>query len=83
MEKKLPKLKLIVPEATYLVWIDFREYGYSDKELRNIIINKCNLWLDDGIIFGKSGSGFQRINIALPRKRLHLFIIIFLNSLSL
>ena len=72
LEKKLPKLKLIVPEATYLVWIDFREYGYSDKELRNIIIKKCNLWLDDGIIFGKSGSGFQRINIALPRKRLEI-----------
>ena len=72
LEEKLPKLKLIVPEATYLVWIDFREYGLSVKELRNKIINECNLWLDDGIIFGKSGSGFQRINIALPRKRLEI-----------
>lgn len=72
LEEKLPKLKLIIPEATYLVWIDFREYGYSVKELRNIIINKCNLWLDDGIIFGNSGSGFQRINIALPKHRLKI-----------
>lgn len=72
IEEKLPKLKLIIPEATYLVWIDFREYGYSVKELRNIIINKCNLWLDDGIIFGNSGSGFQRINIALPKHRLKI-----------
>lgn len=72
LEEKLPKLKLIVPDATYLVWIDFREYGLSVKELRNKIINECNLWLDDGIIFGKSGSGFQRINIALPRKRLEI-----------
>lgn len=70
LEEKLPKLKLIIPEATYLLWIDFREYGLTDKELRNTIINKCNLWLDDGIIFGKSGSGFQRINIALPKRRL-------------
>lgn len=72
LEEKIPKLKLIIPEATYLVWIDFREYGYSVKELRNIIINKCNLWLDDGIIFGNSGSGFQRINIALPKHRLKI-----------
>ncbi len=70
LEKKLPKLKLIIPEATYLLWIDFNEYNISDKELKNIIINKCNLWLDDGIIFGLSGKGFQRINIALPRKKL-------------
>ena len=72
LEKKLPKVKLIIPEATYLLWLDFKEYGYSDAELRNIITNKANLWLDDGIIFGKSGSGFQRINIALPRKRLEI-----------
>ena len=63
---------MIIPEATYLLWLDFKEYGYSDAELRNIITNKANLWLDDGIIFGKSGSGFQRINIALPRKRLEI-----------
>lgn len=74
LEKNLPKLKLILPEATYLIWIDFSVYGYSDKELRNIITNQANLWLDDGIMFGKSGSQFQRINIATPRKRLEVVL---------
>lgn len=74
LEKNLPKLKLILPEATYLIWIDFSAYGYSDKELRNIITNQANLWLDDGIMFGKSGSQFQRINIATPRKRLEVVL---------
>lgn len=70
LKEKLPKLKVIDIEATYLLWIDFSSYNLSDKELKNIIINKCNLWLDDGLIFGKSGSKYQRINIATNKKLL-------------
>ncbi len=70
LKNKLPRLRLIEPEATYLLWIDFSDYGYKDNELRDIITNKCNLWLDDGFVFGRCGSGFQRINIATTKKRL-------------
>lgn len=64
---KLPQIKLIEPEGTYLVWLDFRSLGLSNIELENLILNKAKLWLDSGSIFGKSGEGFQRINIACPR----------------
>ena len=63
----LPKVKFLAPEGTYLVWLDLREYGYSDSELEELIQKKAKLWLDDGYIFGKGGSGFERINIACPR----------------
>jgi cystathionine beta-lyase len=54
-------------EGTYLVWLDFRQTGLSVDELEDLIIHKAKLWLDSGKIFGESGRGFQRINVACPR----------------
>ncbi len=68
VETHLPKIKMITHEATYLVWLDFRELGFTAAELDDIIVNKLKLWFDSGKIFGKSGEGFQRINAACPRK---------------
>ena len=62
----LPKVKLIEPEGTYLLWLDFSAYGLTDEALNEKIIRDAHLWLDDGPIFGVGGSGFQRINIACP-----------------
>ena len=70
LAENMPKVKLIEPEGTYLLWLDFSAYGLSDKELDDIIIHKANLWLDSGHIFGSAGSNFQRINIACPWKTL-------------
>lgn len=66
----LPMLKLIEPEGTYLIWIDFRELNLSSEDLEDLIVNKANLWLDAGTMFGSEGNGFQRINIACPRTTL-------------
>lgn len=63
----LPKVKMIEPEGTYLVWLDFRELGLDGKELDELIIKKAGLWLNGGAIFGDEGEGFQRINVACPR----------------
>ena len=70
VKSNLKGVKLIEPEGTYLIWLDFNELGISDSELNNIIINKAKLWLDAGNIFGKTGTCFERINIACPRKTL-------------
>lgn len=67
LKEKLPKVKMTELEGTYLVWLDFREYGLSDIELNRMIIHKAGLWLDRGSLFGKAGEGYQRINIACPR----------------
>lgn len=67
LKANIPSLKMIKAEGTYLVWIDCRELGLSAKELDSLVIDKAGLWLDGGTMFGDSGSGFQRINVACPR----------------
>ena len=68
LEENIPSVKLIEPEGTYLIWLDFGELGLENEELEDLIINKSGLWLDSGAIFGEDGKGYQRINIACPRK---------------
>lgn len=67
LTQRLPQIKLVEPEGTYLVWLDCSGLGLDDKELEDFIINKAGLWLDSGTMFGAGGEGFQRINIACPR----------------
>lgn len=66
LAKEMPKVKLIEPEGTYLLWMDFSAYGLTDEELDKTMVEKANLWLDSGHIFGPDGKNFQRLNIACP-----------------
>ena len=70
IETRLPEVRVRKPEGTYLLWLDFRMYGFTDKELNDLIIHKAKLWLDSGAIFGRAGAGYQRINVACPRATL-------------
>lgn len=70
LQEHLSRVKMTKLAGTYLVWLDFRDYGLTDKELDEKIFNQAGLWLDSGAVFGKCGEGFQRINIACPRKTL-------------
>lgn len=63
----LPEIKLVEPQGTYLIWLDFQRINLTEEELEDLIENKANLWLDDGRMFGSEGKGFQRMNIACPR----------------
>ena len=67
LKEELPQIKLIEPEGTYLIWLDFRKLDLCERELEDLIVNKAKLWLDSGAIFGQVGSGFQRINIATSK----------------
>lgn len=66
-KERIPKVKVIKPEGTYLVWLDCRQLGLSVKDLNNFMIKKARVALDDGHWFGTEGKGFMRINIACPR----------------
>ena len=68
VEEHMPGVKVIDGEGTYLVWLDFRATGIEAEELDHRIIYDAKLWLDSGKIFGETGLGFQRINVATPRK---------------
>lgn len=67
IENHCPKIKTIIPEGTYLVWLDFHSFDMSDKEICKIIADKAKIWLDEGNIFGAEGKKFMRINVACPR----------------
>lgn len=66
-KERIPKIKVIKPEGTYLVWLDCRQLGLSAKDLNNFMIKKARVALSDGYWFGTEGEGFMRINIACPR----------------
>lgn len=62
----MPKVKVMKPEATYLIWLDFSAYGLTDEALNKTLID-AGVGLNRGTQFGKQGSGFMRINIGCPR----------------
>ena len=66
-KESIPKIKVIKPEGTYLIWLDCRQLGLGAKDLNNFMIKKAGVALDDGHWFGAEGKGFMRINIACPR----------------
>ncbi|MGL4798258.1 MAG: MalY/PatB family protein [Cellulosilyticaceae bacterium] len=67
IEERMPKVKVVDLEGTYLMWLDFRAYGLSDEDLDWRMIYEAGVWLDKGGLFGEAGKGFQRINLACPR----------------
>jgi len=66
-EKYIPKIKPNVPDATYLVWLDCRELGMNNERLRKFMIEEAKLGLNEGYTFGRSLSGYMRLNAACPR----------------
>ncbi|HCL4558010.1 cystathionine beta-lyase [Clostridium botulinum] len=66
-DENIPKIKPNVPDATYLVWLDCRELDMSNEELRDFMIHKAGLGLNEGCSFGRSLSGYMRLNAACPR----------------
>ncbi len=61
-----PRIKFRPPEATYLAWLDCKSLGLGDRELREFFVCKAGLGLSPGLSFGKEGSGFMRLNFAVP-----------------
>jgi len=70
LKEHMPKIKLLPPQGTYLMWLDCRELGLSDEALDDFFIFKAAVALDKGHWFGTEGSGFMRMNIACPRATL-------------
>jgi len=63
----MPQIKLIEPDGTFLVWLDFRELGLDAKQLERFFTRDARMALNPGHWFGREGAGFARVNIACPR----------------
>ncbi len=66
--KRIPVVKIVQPEGTYLVWLDCRELPLAFKDQTSFFAEQAMVGLNDGQFFGPSGAGFQRINIACPQQ---------------
>jgi cysteine-S-conjugate beta-lyase len=67
LTSNLPRVKVMKPEATFLVWLDFSDYGMDDKSLSRFLVEEAKVGLNNGARFGTGGDGFQRINIGCPQ----------------
>ena len=70
VRKHLPGIKVILPEATFLVWLDCREMGLKDDELNDFFLKKAKVGFNPGIMFGPGGEGFMRMNIGCQKATL-------------
>jgi cystathionine beta-lyase len=64
---RLPQVKAMPIEGTYLMWLDFRGLGMEEQQLSDFLKEKAKVGLDAGYVFGPGGEGFARMNIACPR----------------
>lgn len=67
LKAHMPKIRLIQPEGTYLMWLDCRGLGLDSERLDGFFTNEAEVGLDKGFWFGEEGNGFMRMNAACPR----------------
>ncbi|MGG7620148.1 MalY/PatB family protein [Bacillus coreaensis] len=68
LEAELPQIKMMQPEGTYLIWMDCRELGLSDDDLKKVLIEKGKIGLEPGPKYGAGGEGFVRMNVACSKE---------------
>lgn len=64
----IPAIRVMKPQASFLVWLDCRGLGLTHAALVNLFEKKAGLALNEGVMFGPGGEGFMRINVGTPRR---------------
>lgn len=70
VEREMPLVKVVKPQASFLVWLDFTALGLDHESLLDFITNRARLALNDGEAFGPGGEGHMRLNVGCPRCKL-------------
>lgn len=68
IKNKIPRIKIEKPEATYLLWINMKDFGMSNQELADFFTYKVRVGINNGNVFGPGGDGFIRLNIATSKE---------------
>ena len=64
----MPRVKFTRPQGTYMAWLDFSDYGFSDKDLHEMIYEKAKVYLQDGLVHDpENGGQFQRMCVCSPK----------------
>lgn len=67
LREHIPAIEAMIPEASFLVWLDCRGLGLSQRDLVGLFVDKAGLALNDGTMFGSEGQGFMRLNVGTSR----------------
>ncbi len=70
VQHQLPKLSVIQQEATYLAWIDCRKLDIPSEKIGEMLLKEGALMINQGTVYGESGDGYIRLNMACPRSHL-------------
>jgi cystathionine beta-lyase len=62
--KMIPEIIPVMPEATYMIWLDCRRFGMTGKELQDFFVRRAGIGMNEGSTFGPGGEGFMRMNLA-------------------
>ncbi|NLI99817.1 MAG: aminotransferase class I/II-fold pyridoxal phosphate-dependent enzyme, partial [Bacteroidales bacterium] len=68
LREHIPSIQAMIPEASFLVWLDCRQLRLSQRELVRLFVEKAGLALNDGTMFGREGEGFMRLNVGTSRR---------------
>ncbi|MGL5919867.1 MAG: cystathionine beta-lyase, partial [Bacteroidales bacterium] len=67
LQKELPDIVPMIPEASFLIWLDFSKTGLSHEQIKDRLVTEAQLALNDGLAFGQEGECFMRMNVGCPR----------------
>lgn len=67
LEQQIPEIKVVKPQSTYLLWIDYRSLHLSETEVMNLLLKHGKIALEPGSKYGEAGLGYLRLNVACPR----------------
>ena len=67
LREKLPSVRCVRPEGTYLMWLDFRRWPLTHEEIYRFLIDRAGIGVNEGSMFGEEGRGWMRLNIATQR----------------
>ena len=67
LRQHCPKVKVVLPEVSFLVWLDFSALGLSQDQLMHVLVDEAHVAMNDGAMFGRQGIGYVRLNVGTPR----------------
>lgn len=70
IRQEMPKLEVVIPESTFLLWIDFKAFELDSKTRADWLVKEAKLALTHGASFGSGGETFERLNFGCPRAQL-------------
>ena len=70
IRERLPKVKMLVPEATFLAWLDLSAYGMTESKMAEILVHEVGVVMNKGSMFGSGGEGYFRLNFGCPKATL-------------